>query len=161
MALECSAAGVSQWDADGKPPRYLSSTHLSARVGGLNPRWNQVNFTVPQDHCTRGLGLLGLQALRCARRAASQHRYLTTCAGGGGLPQPALESGAARSFRDYRETFLRFGTVCAGRWRRGGQLAVRQGHGAHRRRVPGLRRLHHTCEQRPPFSCTSSATKWA
>ena len=34
--------GISQWDASGKPSRYLSSTHLSARVGGLNPRWNQV-----------------------------------------------------------------------------------------------------------------------
>jgi hypothetical protein len=37
--------GISQWDTSGTPPRYLSSTHLSARVGGLNPRWNQVLHT--------------------------------------------------------------------------------------------------------------------
>jgi hypothetical protein len=42
--------GISQWDASGKPPRYLSGTHLSARVGGLNPRWNQVAV---QCCCTR------------------------------------------------------------------------------------------------------------
>ena len=33
-------AGINQWDVD-SPPRYLSNTHLAARVGGLNPRWNE------------------------------------------------------------------------------------------------------------------------
>ena len=32
--------GINQWDVD-VPPRYLSSTHLAARVGNLNPRWNE------------------------------------------------------------------------------------------------------------------------
>ena len=34
----CSA-GINQFDTD-QPPRYVSSTDLSSRVGGLNPRWN-------------------------------------------------------------------------------------------------------------------------
>lgn len=43
----CDAVpGISQWDTSGTAPRYLSSTHLSARVGGLNPRWNQVQYRV-------------------------------------------------------------------------------------------------------------------
>jgi uncharacterized UPF0160 family protein len=33
-------AGINQYDVD-TPPRYLSSTGLSARVGGLNPAWNE------------------------------------------------------------------------------------------------------------------------
>lgn len=37
-AFICS--GINQWDVDA-PPRYLSSTHLAARVGNLNPRWNE------------------------------------------------------------------------------------------------------------------------
>lgn len=34
-----AGAGINQYDTD-QPPRYVSSTDLSARVGGLNPRWN-------------------------------------------------------------------------------------------------------------------------
>lgn len=50
ILLACLHSGISQWDSNGAPPRYLSSTHLSARVGGLNPRWNQVHAqTSPQD----------------------------------------------------------------------------------------------------------------
>ena len=33
-------AGVNQYDTE-QPPRYVSSTNLSSRVGGLNPRWNE------------------------------------------------------------------------------------------------------------------------
>lgn len=39
----CSAAapaGVNQWDSDA-PPKYVNNTHLSARVGRLNPDWNE------------------------------------------------------------------------------------------------------------------------
>lgn len=32
--------GVNQWDSDA-PPKYVNNTHLSARVGRLNPDWNQ------------------------------------------------------------------------------------------------------------------------
>lgn len=31
--------GVNQWDGDA-PPKYVNNTHLSARVGRLNPDWN-------------------------------------------------------------------------------------------------------------------------
>ena len=34
------AAGVNQW-ASSDPPKYVNNTHLSARVGSLNPRWNE------------------------------------------------------------------------------------------------------------------------
>ena len=33
-------AGINQWDTK-EPPRYLSKTSLSSRVGGLNPAWNE------------------------------------------------------------------------------------------------------------------------
>ena len=36
----CFGVGINQWNVD-EPPRYLSNTHLAARVGGLNPRWNE------------------------------------------------------------------------------------------------------------------------
>lgn len=32
--------GINQWDSDA-PPKYLNNTHLSARVGRLNPDWNE------------------------------------------------------------------------------------------------------------------------
>jgi UDP-N-acetylmuramoylalanine-D-glutamate ligase len=32
--------GINQWDSEA-PPRYVEKTHLSARVGQLNPQWNQ------------------------------------------------------------------------------------------------------------------------
>jgi hypothetical protein len=35
-----ACAGVNQWDSDA-PPKYVNNTHLSARVGRLNPDWNQ------------------------------------------------------------------------------------------------------------------------
>lgn len=33
-------AGVNQWDSS-DPPKYVNNTHLSSRVGTLNPRWNE------------------------------------------------------------------------------------------------------------------------
>ena len=33
-------AGINAWEGDA-PPRYLNNTHLSARVGNLNPQWNE------------------------------------------------------------------------------------------------------------------------
>ena len=36
--MVCSA-GINQFDTD-QPPRYVSGTDLSSRVGWLNPRWN-------------------------------------------------------------------------------------------------------------------------
>ena len=33
-------AGVNQWEGDA-PPKYMNNTHLSARVGRLNPDWNE------------------------------------------------------------------------------------------------------------------------
>ena len=39
---ECvkNRAGVNQWDSE-SPPKYVNNTHLSARVGSLNPDWNE------------------------------------------------------------------------------------------------------------------------
>ena len=35
-----SCAGVNQWDSY-EAPKYMNNTHLSARVGKLNPSWNE------------------------------------------------------------------------------------------------------------------------
>nr|BAD42335.1 GAMM1 protein-like protein [Nannochloris bacillaris] len=39
-AIDAIDNGVNQWDGDA-PPKYLNNTHLSARVGNLNPSWNE------------------------------------------------------------------------------------------------------------------------
>lgn len=39
-AIDAIDNGVNQWDSEG-PPKYLNNTHLSARVGNLNPAWNE------------------------------------------------------------------------------------------------------------------------
>ena len=39
-SMWCTCAGINQWDVD-VPPRYMSNTNLGARVGSLNPRWNE------------------------------------------------------------------------------------------------------------------------
>lgn len=39
-AVDAIDNGVNQWEGDA-PPRYINSTHLSARVGALNPTWHQ------------------------------------------------------------------------------------------------------------------------
>lgn len=39
-AVDAIDNGINQWEGD-TPPRYINSTHLSARVGALNPSWNQ------------------------------------------------------------------------------------------------------------------------
>lgn len=39
-AIDAIDNGVNQWDSEA-PPKYLNNTHLSARVGGLNPAWNE------------------------------------------------------------------------------------------------------------------------
>ena len=36
----CGPAGVNQWDSE-SGPKYVNNTHLSARVGRLNPDWNE------------------------------------------------------------------------------------------------------------------------
>ena len=35
-----SNTGVNQWEGN-QTPKYVSNTHLSARVGQLNPEWNE------------------------------------------------------------------------------------------------------------------------
>ncbi len=40
MAKNACRAGINQWDVD-TPPKYMSTTNLSSRVGALNPRWNE------------------------------------------------------------------------------------------------------------------------
>lgn len=39
-AIDAIDNGVNQWDSK-DPPKYLNNTHLSARVGRLNPDWNE------------------------------------------------------------------------------------------------------------------------
>lgn len=39
-AIDAIDNGINQWDS-AAPPRYTNSTHLSARVGQLNPAWNE------------------------------------------------------------------------------------------------------------------------
>ena len=39
-AVDAIDNGVNQWESDA-PPRYQNHTHLSARVGNLNPKWNE------------------------------------------------------------------------------------------------------------------------
>ena len=38
--MHATLTGINQWDVD-VPPRYMSNTNLGARVGNLNPRWNE------------------------------------------------------------------------------------------------------------------------
>lgn len=35
-----AGSGVNQWESDA-PPKYVNNSHLSARVGQLNPDWNE------------------------------------------------------------------------------------------------------------------------
>ena len=42
-AIDAIDNGVNQWDGDA-PPKYSNNTHLSARVGSLNPSWNTTLF---------------------------------------------------------------------------------------------------------------------
>lgn len=39
-AIDAIDNGINQWDSD-SPPKYVNNTHLSARVGNLNPAWNE------------------------------------------------------------------------------------------------------------------------
>ncbi|EIE18778.1 metal-dependent protein hydrolase [Coccomyxa subellipsoidea C-169] len=39
-AIDAIDNGINQWDVD-TPPKYMSTTNLSSRVGALNPRWNE------------------------------------------------------------------------------------------------------------------------
>lgn len=39
-AIDAIDNGINQWDSS-DPPKYVNTTHLSARVGNLNPRWNE------------------------------------------------------------------------------------------------------------------------
>ena len=58
-------AGINQWDVD-VPPRYLSNTHLAARVGGLNPRWNEDASSERADaQFQKAVQLTGSEFLEC------------------------------------------------------------------------------------------------
>ena len=39
-AIDAIDNGINQWEGD-SAPKYLINTHLSARVGSLNPSWNE------------------------------------------------------------------------------------------------------------------------
>ena len=48
QAAPCT--GINQWEGS-QVPKYVSSTHLSARVGKLNPDWNEDNSDQALDSC--------------------------------------------------------------------------------------------------------------
>jgi uncharacterized UPF0160 family protein len=39
-AIDAIDNGINPWDGNA-PPKYVNNTHLSARVGNLNPAWNE------------------------------------------------------------------------------------------------------------------------
>ena len=46
------------------PPRYVSNTHLAARVGSLNPRWNEDSSSQrADDQFQRAMQLTGIEFL--------------------------------------------------------------------------------------------------
>ena len=53
------AAGVNQWEGT-QVPKYINHTHLSARVGQLNPNWNEDQSNEAMDaHFARAMELTG------------------------------------------------------------------------------------------------------
>ena len=53
------AAGVNQWEGT-QTPKYINNTHLSARVGQLNPNWNEDQSNEAMDsHFARAMELTG------------------------------------------------------------------------------------------------------
>ena len=52
-------AGVNQWEGT-QVPKYINNTHLSARVGQLNPNWNEDQSNEVMDaHFARAMELTG------------------------------------------------------------------------------------------------------
>eukprot|EP00899_Mesostigma_viride_P005389 jgi/Mesvir1/14851/Mv05469-RA.1 len=68
-ALDAIDNGINQYDTD-KPPRYHSSTHLSARVGFLNPHWNEGepgSYPDADKKFEKAMELAGGEFLECVR----------------------------------------------------------------------------------------------
>ena len=75
QALHCDSAqtgaGVNQWDSP-EPPKYQESTNLSARVGKLNPRWNEEsNDQALYERFLRAMQLTGQEFLQAVDYCAN------------------------------------------------------------------------------------------
>lgn len=129
-------AGVNQWDSSA-PPKYVNNTHLSARVGRLNPDWNEDASGVVQAPWRRRCGAapceLYARSLMCHIWGHAGTSVGSECSpskshwgsGGANLPQPRPCPPA----------------------RRGHHAAVQGGHGAGGQRVHGSRDLRRQGKQ--------------
>eukprot|EP00897_Mesotaenium_endlicherianum_P009749 jgi/Mesen1/8802/ME000528S08191 len=73
-ALDAIDNGVNQYDVDA-PPKYLNSTHLSARVGHLNPGWLEEQTEENENACFRkAMALTGAEAI-VARSIAARTEH--------------------------------------------------------------------------------------
>ena len=62
-AIDAVDNGVNQYDTD-KLPRYINNTHLSARVGKLNPDWMEPNTPEIENKAfSHAMELAGLEFL--------------------------------------------------------------------------------------------------
>ncbi len=62
-AVDAIDNGINQWEGDAKP-KYINNTHLSARVGGLNPAWNQDQSDAARmEAFTKAMALTGAEFL--------------------------------------------------------------------------------------------------
>jgi len=66
--LDAIDNGVNAYDTD-VPPKYSIHTHLSARVGSLNPAWNESN---PDEEAAfhKAMSLAGNEFIECVRKTA-------------------------------------------------------------------------------------------
>jgi hypothetical protein len=63
QAVDAIDNGVNQFDSDG-PPKYISNTHLGARVGRLNPNWMQPSSEELENACFRQASKLAGEEVR-------------------------------------------------------------------------------------------------
>ncbi|KAK9804694.1 hypothetical protein WJX72_000202 [[Myrmecia] bisecta] len=66
-AIDAIDNGVNQWDSS-EPPKYVNNTHLSARVGQLNPNWNEEQSNAELDRrFAKAMQLTGQEFLESVR----------------------------------------------------------------------------------------------
>eukprot|EP00887_Chlorella_sp_A99_P007019 scaffold2.g7019.t1 len=73
-AIDAIDNGINQWDAEG-PPKYVNNTHLSARVGRLNPDWNEEQSAeeVLNERFRRAMALTGEEFTEASWLPARSH----------------------------------------------------------------------------------------
>lgn len=64
-AVDAIDNGINQWEGDATP-KYINSTHLSARVGGLNPAWNQDQSDAARlEGFSKAMEMTGREFVQC------------------------------------------------------------------------------------------------